>query len=579
MGLDIDPLLASAEAMLGSSRDNDPARNPALALGLAIGTLAVNGRDKLTFVPDPELAAFGAWAEQLLAESTGKHGVGIVPVDLEPLGRVEDYGPDRAFVRIRLDGSDGASTPDGRSADALMEDLKAAGHPVIRIDLPAAIDLGGEFVRWEVATAIAGIVLGIDPFDQPNVEEAKENTRRLLARHDASATEAPADNGHRRDRGIRGAGRPGADQRARPHDTRAAHPDRRYLAAPDPRRRDTGRARCAATWHGFAQRATSPCRRTWQRQTTATRRSRVSGRSSATQRATRPRPGTDRATCTPPGSSTRAARRRAWFIQLTADHPKDRPIPGWPYTFGQFIDAQAEGDFQTLEGARPADPARAPGPGRRRRPGRARAPPRRGSQGDNAVKIGFIGLGRMGANMVRRVLRDDHEVVAYNRTPERTREIADEGADAAFTLEELVAKLEKPRAVWIMVPAGDATEAQIEDLMALLEPGDTIVDGGNTNFHDDQRRYPMLKAKGIHYVDAGVSGGIWGLANGFCLMVGGDPEPVSAPRTGLPVARAEGRLSPRGRSGRRPLREDGPQRHRVRNDAGLRRGLRDPARE
>jgi 6-phosphogluconate dehydrogenase len=142
------------------------------------------------------------------------------------------------------------------------------------------------------------------------------------------------------------------------------------------------------------------------------------------------------------------------------------------------------------------------------------------------VKIGFIGLGRMGANMVRRVLRDDHEVVAYNRTPEKTREIADEGADAAFTLEELVAKLEKPRAVWIMVPAGDATEAQIEDLMALLEPGDTIVDGGNTNFHDDQRRYPMLKAKGIHYVDAGVSGGIWGLANGFCLMVGGDPEPV-----------------------------------------------------
>jgi 6-phosphogluconate dehydrogenase len=142
------------------------------------------------------------------------------------------------------------------------------------------------------------------------------------------------------------------------------------------------------------------------------------------------------------------------------------------------------------------------------------------------VKIGFIGLGRMGANMVRRVLRDDHEVVAYNRTPEKTREIADEGADAAFTLEELVAKLEKPRAVWIMVPAGDATEAQIEDLMALLEPGDTVVDGGNTNFHDDQRRYPMLKAKGIHYVDAGVSGGIWGLANGFCLMVGGDPEPV-----------------------------------------------------
>jgi len=142
------------------------------------------------------------------------------------------------------------------------------------------------------------------------------------------------------------------------------------------------------------------------------------------------------------------------------------------------------------------------------------------------MNIGFIGLGRMGSNMVRRLIRDHHTVVAYNRTAEKTREIAGEGAEPAFTLDELVSKLEKPRAVWIMVPAGDATEAQIEDLMALLEQGDTIIDGGNTNFHDDQRRHPLLKAKGVNYVDAGVSGGIWGLVNGFCLMVGGEPEPV-----------------------------------------------------
>ena len=144
------------------------------------------------------------------------------------------------------------------------------------------------------------------------------------------------------------------------------------------------------------------------------------------------------------------------------------------------------------------------------------------------MKIGFIGLGRMGSNMVRRLLRDGHQVVAYNRTAEKTREIAGEGAEPAFSLDELVAKLEPPRAVWIMVPAGDATEAQIEDLMALLAPGDTIVDGGNTNFHDDQRRHPALKAQGVNYVDAGVSGGIWGLANGFCLMVGGEPQPVGS---------------------------------------------------
>jgi 6-phosphogluconate dehydrogenase len=142
------------------------------------------------------------------------------------------------------------------------------------------------------------------------------------------------------------------------------------------------------------------------------------------------------------------------------------------------------------------------------------------------MRIGFIGLGRMGANMVRRLLRDDHEVVAYNRTAEKTKEIAGEGADAAFSIEELVGKLEKPRAVWVMVPAGDATEAQIEELLEHLEPGDTIIDGGNTNFHDDVRRHPVLKEKGIKYVDAGTSGGIWGLQVGYALMVGGDEDAV-----------------------------------------------------
>jgi 6-phosphogluconate dehydrogenase len=143
------------------------------------------------------------------------------------------------------------------------------------------------------------------------------------------------------------------------------------------------------------------------------------------------------------------------------------------------------------------------------------------------MRIGFIGLGRMGSNMVRRLLKDGHEVVAYNRTPEKTKDIAGEGAEAAFTIAELVEKLAKPRTAWIMVPAGDATEAQIQELLHHLEPGDTIVDGGNTNFHDDIRRHAMLAEHGIRYVDAGVSGGVWGLANGFCLMVGGDAEAVT----------------------------------------------------
>jgi 6-phosphogluconate dehydrogenase len=142
------------------------------------------------------------------------------------------------------------------------------------------------------------------------------------------------------------------------------------------------------------------------------------------------------------------------------------------------------------------------------------------------MRIGFVGLGRMGGNMVRRLVRDGHEVVAYNRTPEKTREIMDEGSDGAFSLEELVAKLPAPRAVWVMVPAGDATEAMIAELMVLLAPGDTIIDGGNSNFHDDVRRHALVGEKGLRYVDAGTSGGVWGLQVGYCMMVGGDRDAV-----------------------------------------------------
>jgi 6-phosphogluconate dehydrogenase len=138
------------------------------------------------------------------------------------------------------------------------------------------------------------------------------------------------------------------------------------------------------------------------------------------------------------------------------------------------------------------------------------------------MKTGMIGLGRMGMNMARRLLRGGHQVVAYNRTRDRTEEIMKEGAAGGFSLQELVEKLETPRVVWLMLPAGKIIDEHLEKLRYLLAPGDIIVDGGNSRYQDDIRRAAYLKGAGIHYVDAGVSGGIWGLEAGYCTMVGGE---------------------------------------------------------
>jgi 6-phosphogluconate dehydrogenase len=142
------------------------------------------------------------------------------------------------------------------------------------------------------------------------------------------------------------------------------------------------------------------------------------------------------------------------------------------------------------------------------------------------MEIGITGLGRMGAGMAERWLRGGHRVVANNRSRDPIDELAAKGAEPAYTVEELVSKLAAPRAIWIMLPAGNVTEQMIAKLIPLLEPGDTIIDGGNTNFHDDQRRAEMLKPHGLNYIDQGTSGGIWGLENGFCIMVGGEDELV-----------------------------------------------------
>ncbi|MEX1296262.1 MAG: phosphogluconate dehydrogenase (NAD(+)-dependent, decarboxylating) [Candidatus Limnocylindrales bacterium] len=138
----------------------------------------------------------------------------------------------------------------------------------------------------------------------------------------------------------------------------------------------------------------------------------------------------------------------------------------------------------------------------------------------------IAGLGRMGANMARRLHRAGHRVVTYNRSEQKVRDIMAEGLDGAFTPAEAVAKLPSPRVVWLMLPAGEVTEAAIDEFADLLSRGDTLIDGGNANFKDSKRRHARLAERGIQFVDAGISGGVWGLQNGYGTMVGGDRDAV-----------------------------------------------------
>jgi 6-phosphogluconate dehydrogenase len=142
------------------------------------------------------------------------------------------------------------------------------------------------------------------------------------------------------------------------------------------------------------------------------------------------------------------------------------------------------------------------------------------------MELVIAGLGRMGANMARRLHEAGHHVVSYNRSEDKVRDIMAEGLDGAFTPADAVAKLPTPRIVWLMVPAGDATEATMDAFAALLSPGDSIIDGGNANFKDSKRRHALLAERSIRFVDAGISGGVWGLQNGYGTMVGGDRDAV-----------------------------------------------------
>ncbi|MBE3034603.1 MAG: glucose-6-phosphate isomerase [Actinobacteria bacterium] len=313
IGVDLERLLDGVCAMAVACGPDVPAeQNPALRLGAALGELALRGRDKLTLVFEPPLAPLGAWVEQLVAESTGKEGTGILPVDLEELGPAGAYGDDRVFAAVRLKGA-----ADARVAGAL-ETLRDAGHPVLEHEIADVRDLGGELLRWEIAVAAAGHVLGIDAFDQPNVQESKDITKGLLGEYAATGelpAEPPADDGRRVAYAVGDEDLPAAL--------------REFLA------------QAAAGDYVALQAYVAPGQAVWDR-LQAVRLQLRDGLRVATTLGYGPR------YLHSTGQMHKGGPNTGLFLQLLGHDPDDVEIPGQPYSFGTLKRAQARGDLTAL---------------------------------------------------------------------------------------------------------------------------------------------------------------------------------------------------------------------------------------
>ncbi|GAC1643852.1 MAG: hypothetical protein NVS9B15_00560 [Acidobacteriaceae bacterium] len=322
-GVDVRRILEGAKRMVEASK-RPAAENPAVMLGCLLGAPGNAGHDKVTAVASPGISDFGAWMEQLIAESTGKIGKGLIPVDREPLGPPTVYGKDRVFAHMRL------SSDVDPSQESTLAELASAGNPVVRIDIKDIYEIGAEYFRWEIATAVAGSILGVNPFDQPDVEASKIATRALTSEYEAAGA-LPQEKVFFADGAISlftDEANASALKSLATHESLAG-----YVHAHLSRLRDGDYFALLA----YIQ---------------------MSGEhESALQMAREAVRDTKRvATCLgfgprflhSTGQAYKGGPNSGVFLQITCDHPNDLPVPGQKYTFGVVQNAQARGDFQVL---------------------------------------------------------------------------------------------------------------------------------------------------------------------------------------------------------------------------------------
>jgi len=324
MGIDVSKFLERTIPMVRACGEASSRNNPGVILGAVLGTAHNVGRDKVTIISSPGIHDLGAWLEQLIAESTGKNGKGLIPVDREPVGSPGIYGDDRLFVYLRLE-----SAPD-TSQDAAIKELIAAGHPLVMISVADVYDLGQDFFRWEIATAVAGSIIGINPFDQPDVEASKIATRKLTEEYERSGS-LPAESPFFEADGIKlfaDAENAAALKHAAGEASLSA-----YL-----------KAHLDRLQHGdyFAMLAYIQMNEAHQSSLQAARDAVRDAKRVATCLGFGPR------FLHSTGQAYKGGPNTGVFLQITCDDPSDLPVPEQKYTFGVVKAAQARGDFEVL---------------------------------------------------------------------------------------------------------------------------------------------------------------------------------------------------------------------------------------